>query len=69
MVWLQIGGKRCDDLEELTCIISQLGSGPGSSNSGSGFYTREEYIEILRYANDRAIEVTKYFLPSDNSLL
>ncbi len=53
----QIGGKRCHDMEEKSCIISQLGSGPFKNNSGSGFYTRQEYIDILKYAKARHILV------------
>ncbi|XP_072028443.1 beta-hexosaminidase-like [Amphiura filiformis] len=53
----EVGGKRCHDLDETTCIIPQLGSGPGTGDSGSGFYTVKDYEQILRYANDRGIEV------------
>ncbi|XP_072028045.1 beta-hexosaminidase-like [Amphiura filiformis] len=53
----EIGGYRCHDLTETKCVISQLGSGPGISTSGSGFYTVAEYREILQYADDRGIEV------------
>ena len=34
-----------------------LGSGPNFDTSGSGYYTVEEYKEILRYAKQRHIEV------------
>ncbi len=54
----EIGGKRAHDLTETTALLPQLGSGPGSDNFGSGFYSREEYIEILRYAKARGVEVT-----------
>ncbi|ESO95987.1 hypothetical protein LOTGIDRAFT_202240 [Lottia gigantea] len=53
----KIGSKRCDDLSEQTCIIPQLGSGPDPSTSGSGYYTVEDYKEILQYAADRHIEI------------
>lgn len=53
----EIGAKRCFDLEEKTCLLPQLGSGPDSNNFGSGFFTRQDYIEILRYAKARHIEV------------
>jgi len=52
-----IGSKRCHDLSEKTCLLPQLGSGPGSDNNGSGYFTRADYIEILKYAKARQIEV------------
>ncbi|XP_067654006.1 uncharacterized protein [Haliotis asinina] len=53
----QVGGKRCHDIDEEKCVISQLGSGPDDTTSGSGFYTVEDYKDILRYAKARHIEV------------
>lgn len=53
----QIGSQRCHDLKDETCLISQLGSGPDNSTSGSGFYTRDEYIDIIKYADSHHIEV------------
>lgn len=52
-----IGSKRCHDLTEQKCILPQLGSGPESNNNGSGYLTRDDYIEIVKYARDRFIEV------------
>ena len=54
---LQIGGQRCHDVTETTCLLSTLGSGPDSSTSGSGFYSVSDYKEILSYAAERHIEV------------
>ena len=51
------GSKRCHDLSETECLLPQLGSGPYSNNSGSGYFTRNDYIEIVKYANARFIEV------------
>ncbi|HHG8773360.1 TPA: beta-N-acetylhexosaminidase [Raoultella planticola] len=53
----EVGGKRCHDLTEKTCLLPQLGSGPDSSTNGSGWFTRADYIEILQYAKARQIEV------------
>lgn len=53
----QVGAKRCHDLSETRCLLPQLGSGPNANNDGSGFFTKADYIEILRYAKDRGIEV------------
>ena len=52
---------RCDDLTERRCIISQLGSGPSTGTSGSGYLTVSEYRTILQYAADRNIEVIPEF--------
>lgn len=52
-----VGSKRCHDLSETRCLLPQLGSGPDSNNNGSGYFTRQDYIEILKYAQARQIEV------------
>lgn len=52
-----IGAKRCFDLSETHCLLPQLGSGAKSDNFGSGYLTRNDYIEILKYAKNRNIEV------------
>lgn len=52
-----IGSKRCHDPSERTCLLPQLGSGPDSNNNGSGFFTRADYIEIVKFAAARHIEV------------
>ncbi|XP_068705154.1 beta-hexosaminidase-like [Montipora foliosa] len=57
----EVGSKRCHDVKEEKCLNSQLGSGPGTGNSGSGFYTVEDYREILRYAEERHVEVIPEF--------
>ncbi|MBW3696306.1 beta-N-acetylhexosaminidase [Vibrio sp. T187] len=52
-----IGSNRCFDLEEKSCLFPQLGSGPTSDNFGSGFFSKTDYVEILKYAKARGIEV------------
>ncbi|MGO3799324.1 MAG: beta-N-acetylhexosaminidase [Vibrio casei] len=52
-----IGGQRCFDESETSCLLPQLGSGANSDNFGSGFFTTDDYIEILKYAKNRNIEV------------
>ena len=52
-----IGSQRCHDLSEKQCLLPQLGSGPDRDNNGSGYFTRADYIEILKYAKARHIEV------------
>ena len=57
----QIGSRRCHDLKENKCILSQLGSGPDPSTSGTGYYSTEDYREILRHATQRHIQVIPEF--------
>lgn len=52
-----IGSKRCHDLEENTCLLPQLGSGPFAESSVNGFYSKQDYIDILKYADARQIQV------------
>lgn len=58
---LQIGGRRCHTTTGDDCILPQLGSGPGTATSGTGYYTKEDYQEILHYANKRHIQVIPEF--------
>ncbi|XP_069102366.1 uncharacterized protein [Argopecten irradians] len=53
----EVASKRCHDLNEDRCLIPQLGSGPDNDTSGSGFYTVQDYKDIVMYANARHIEV------------
>lgn len=53
----EIGAQRCFDLTEQRCLLTQLGSGPHKTGSGNGFYSREDFIEILKFAAARHIEV------------
>ena len=42
---------------DMSSLLPLLGSGPGFDTSGSGYYTVEEYRQILVYAKERHIEV------------
>ena len=54
----EIGGRRGHTVDELDHMIPSLGSGPFVGKlPGSGYYTRDEYIDLLRYAKARHIEV------------
>lgn len=53
----EIGSKRGHDLTEQRCILPQLGSGPGSDNAGTGFFSVADYIEIIKYADARCIRI------------
>jgi len=53
-----VGSKRGHTLDSKTHLPASHGSGPDVDNPyGSGFYTKAEYIEILKYATDRHIIV------------
>lgn len=52
-----IGANRCFDLSEQQCLLTQLGTGPYSSGSGNGYYSRADFIKLLRHAKAHHIEV------------
>ena len=52
-----IGAKRCFDVTEENCLISQLGAGVDENSSVSGYYSVSEYHEILQAASARHIQV------------
>jgi hexosaminidase len=53
-----IGSQRGHTLDSKQFLPASHGSGPETGNlAGSGFYTRAEYIEILKYATARHITV------------
>ncbi len=52
-----VGAYRCFDLTEQQCLLTQLGTGPSQQGSGNGYYSSADFIEILRYAAARHIEV------------
>ncbi|WP_192821965.1 family 20 glycosylhydrolase [Rufibacter sp. LB8] len=54
----EVGGRRGHTVDERHSLNPALGSGPDvDKSSGSGFYTRADYVEILKYARDRHIKV------------
>ncbi|MFQ3575416.1 MAG: family 20 glycosylhydrolase, partial [Cytophagales bacterium] len=54
----EIGSKRGHTIDEKNHLMPSFGSGanPVGSN-GSGFYTKDDFVKILRYAKMRNIEV------------
>ncbi|MBB5193438.1 hexosaminidase [Silvimonas terrae] len=56
-----VGAKRCLDLSETQCLLPQLGQGPDSKTDGSGYLTRNDFIDILKYAKARQIDVIPEF--------
>lgn len=56
-----IGSKRCHDLNEDTCILPQLGSGPTGTGAANGYLSGADYREIVNAAADRHIEIIPFF--------
>lgn len=54
-----VGAKRCFDLTEETCLLTQLGSGPFADENQ--FYSRSEYIDLLQYAHARNVKIIPEF--------
>lgn len=53
-----VGAKRGHTLDDHDFLRPCYGSGPDTNNAtGSGFYTRDQFIAMLRYANERHIRV------------
>jgi hexosaminidase len=57
----QIGARRCHDPSERTCLMPQLGAGPDPSTPVNGYFSRADYIEIVRAAQARHIQVIPSF--------
>ncbi|QHL87555.1 family 20 glycosylhydrolase [Nibribacter ruber] len=54
----QVGGRRGHTLDNLQFLQSAYASGPDVNNTtGSGHYTKADFIEILKYAKARHIKV------------
>ena len=57
---VEVGGRRGHTETESDYLIPSYGSGPDPTpgrSFGSGWYSRSEYIDLLRYATERHIEV------------
>ena len=48
-------------VSEQAGLMPQLGSGPGSDNQGSGFFTADQFVELIEYAADREISIIPEF--------
>ncbi|MDB5021448.1 MAG: beta-N-acetylhexosaminidase [Pedobacter sp.] len=54
----EVGSKRGHTTNDANNLLPSYGSGPVVGvNSGSGYYSRADYIEILKYAKQRHIKV------------
>ena len=55
-----VGSRRGHTADETTCLLPSLGSGPfpdPARSAGSGFYSQDDFVDILQYANERHIKV------------
>ncbi|KAK2140752.1 hypothetical protein LSH36_1259g00011 [Paralvinella palmiformis] len=57
----RIGAHRNHNFTLGLSLAPSLGSGPFSNNSGSGFYTVQDYRMILRHAKSRHVQVIPEF--------
>lgn len=58
----EVGARRGVDTAQQPCLPPSFGSGPDCGRAGgSGFYTADDFIAILRYAHARHIEVIPEF--------
>ncbi|SEM75103.1 hexosaminidase [Sphingomonas gellani] len=57
----RVGGYRCFDDTEQTCLLPQLGANPDPAAPTNGFLTQADYVAILHAARDRQIEVIPSF--------
>ncbi|MGB3724133.1 MAG: family 20 glycosylhydrolase [Glaciecola sp.] len=52
-----VGAYRCYDPSERNCLLPQLGSGPNKTNTANGYYSKSDYIELLKFAQVHHVEV------------
>lgn len=57
----EVGAYRCYDATERTCIQPQLGADPDRAAPTNGFLGQADYLDILRAAKARQIEVIPSF--------
>lgn len=53
----EVGAQRCFDPNEQKCLMPQLGAGIDPSSKNNGYYSVEDYKEILTAATARHIQV------------
>ncbi|ACU58984.1 family 20 glycosylhydrolase [Chitinophaga pinensis] len=54
----QVGGRRGHGVDEKESLLPSYGSGPDVNDpAGSGFFTKQDFLEILKYATARHITV------------
>ena len=52
-----IGARRAHTMDEKEVLQPAYGSGASEGVRGTGYYTQEQYIQIIHYAHERHIEV------------
>ncbi len=53
----EVGSRRCHDPEETRCLLPQLGAGPGGEGPVNGYLSQADYVELVKAATARQIEV------------
>ena len=53
----ETGARRAHTKDEKKALQPAYGSGPFGNLRGTGYYTQEQYINLIRYAHERHIEV------------
>jgi hexosaminidase len=53
----EVGSKRAYTKDEFESLIPMYGSGPDINSTGSGYLSRIDFIEILKYADHRNIKI------------
>ncbi|WP_160174198.1 family 20 glycosylhydrolase [Sphingopyxis sp. MWB1] len=53
----EVGAKRCHDPSETRCLLPQLGAGPNGEGGADGYFSVADYVDIVRAAAARQIEV------------
>ena len=54
---VEVGSKRAYTKDEFENLIPMYGSGPDTNSTGSGYLSRSDYVDILKYASERNISV------------
>jgi hexosaminidase len=57
----QVGAYRCYDPSETRCLLPQLGAGPDRNTPVNGYLSRVDYLDVLKAAKARGIEVIPSF--------
>ena len=53
----EVGSKRAYTKDEFESLIPMYGSGPDTNSTGSGYLSKLDFIEILKYAYNRNIKI------------
>lgn len=53
----EVGVRKGHSIDDKSFLHPSFGSGASPGAQGKGFYTRQDFVDILKYANDRHIKV------------